>query len=211
MWGFPGTETSLLVCMLVASRSHMSTCLQGPSLALLYGLADCTGQACFLQGPLKIGLSWGRGGQRGCLLFGSTCQCLSASEQPTHHMAECHQVSNDCSSPVCFGDGVRPQSKLNTPWDMNRRHYSQSTSTSSIQKGIFRETIIKYITGRESSHPESNAIKPKMPFPKGPEWPARKPAFPFMCKRYNGEKQKERKLKFDMPGILPGAVTNIIY
>lgn len=50
-----------------------------------------------------------------------------------------------------------------------------------------------------------------MPFPKGPEWSARKPAFPFMCKRYSGEKQKERKLKFDMLGILPGAVTNIIY
>ena len=79
---------------------------------------------------------------------------------------------------------------------MNGHLCSQSTSTSSIQKGVLREIIIhvgesimgkECFVAREQGHKTENALL------KGPPWPARKPAFPFMCEGSNGERKKERK------------------
>ena len=78
---------------------------------------------------------------------------------------------------------------------MNGHLYSQSTSTSSIQKGVLREIVIhvgesikgkECFVARERGHKTENALL------KGPLWPARKQAFPFMWERSDGEKTEER-------------------
>lgn len=60
------------------------------------------------------------------------------------------------------------------------------------RKGVLREVVIhvgESIMGKECFV----VIKPKNALLKGPPWPARKPAFPFMCEGSNGERKKERK------------------
>lgn len=75
---------------------------------------------------------------------------------------------------------------------MNGHLCSQGTSTSSIQKrgierGHYPRRRVHYGEGVLCSHKTKNALL------KGPPWPARKPAFPFMCEGSNGERKKERK------------------
>lgn len=139
-------ETSLLIGILVVGCSHMNTCLLGPRPAPLYGLVGCTGQACFLRVPLLDWSLWGVewGGWVGPL--GSACQCFC--QQPSSVPVKGYQQFRLYHFALELGGGdvvgaMKGSNRSETYLgDVNCCSRSQSTSLSSIQKGVFRSLLV---------------------------------------------------------------------
>lgn len=156
------------------------------------------GRAASCRGPFKVGLFFWEGGM--CSFLGQLPVPLSAAQPWTHDGAERNGLETTLSSPICFGDkgslGGGCSSRLTYLGDMNAVFALKSPRPLPSRKGILREIIMdvgESIMGKECFAAPEQGHKTENALLKGPGWPVRRQAFPFMCRGSHSLGEEERQ------------------